>query len=165
MTAPTHNVIHEHSMPRLHRRRRLFSSISHARNIKKLATQDSQRTEGAKGRPLGLGDRGVVSRLFARPARRLIGLIKSIRCSTSLYAPWPTPDKSNNLTERSKGTYRPRKERRERGRGKQEWREKGKTARKEKETLNRGSLRGKPFSHVTYYFIFRDLNFNFCLVM
>lgn len=38
-------------------------------------------------------------------------------------------------------------------------------AREGKETLRQGSLRGKPLSRVMYYFVFRDLDFNyFCSV-
>lgn len=75
---------------------RLFSSISHARNIKKLATSPDR---GKRARVWDRSSRGLrikggefwsaVSRLLARLAHRLIGLIESIRCSTSLYAPWP----------------------------------------------------------------------------
>jgi len=108
---------------RLHRRRRLFSSISHARNVKKFATQDSWRA--AEGCSWTRGSRRgfAIVRAAGTPFNwtdRVDSILNEPLCPVT-YA----GDKSNNLTERSKGAYRPR-ERRERGRGKQEWREKGK---------------------------------------
>lgn len=55
-----------------------LSSISHARNIKK--TREYTQS-------VHIVMEGASRRAFAIVGGRLIGLIKSIRCSTSLYAP------------------------------------------------------------------------------